>query len=346
LLSILGRNLSELSFYDMINIHSKDFFSNYTDFSILVCSYNGEFRLLKTLAYLDNLNIISGINYEVILIDNASSDNTQKIFTDFILASKNPGIYKFISVPKKGKDFALKAGLVKSLFNWIIVCDDDNLLSHDFLIKARFLIQTYSDVVAFGSKSYPVFSVQSKLPEWFNDNPLRYACGEQYPFSGYVSYKQDIWGAGSICLKSALSIALFSQDLLLSNKRGEDTELFYRLILQGSKVYYSNELVIGHCISNDRLSFENHSKMLDDDKSSKAILNKYNVFIKYYTSNNNLFLSKCKWFLFGFFRKFGLLIFYDLSKFDLMINIFTPFGNDNHFRVIKNYYKSLRYYLL
>ena len=325
----------------MFNLESENTNSELIEFSILVCTLNGEFRLNETLKYLDNLIPSDKINHEVIVIDNSSSDNTESVFREFTRYSRDSSIYNYISVLQKGKFYALKKGVEISKYKWIIVCDDDNLLMPDFLIIARSLILKYIDVVAFGSKSILHSSTHDQLPLWFQENTLRYACGEQYPFSGYVSYKQDIWGAGSIYLKSSLEVALFSQDLILTSQRGEDTEIFYRIILQGLKVYYSNDLIIMHSIANNRLNFESHIKMLEHDKFSRCILNKYNAFIKYYFLNKRPNFTRLKWCLLGLINRLMFSLVFKDTKYEWLVNIYTPFGHDKHFKAIKRFYSSL-----
>ena len=316
--------------------------SDYNTFSIIVCTHNGVSRLYKTLLHLDNLELDSYIDYEVIVVDNASDKDSNSEILNLFSRLQRKNKFSFLNEPQKGKDLALLLGIKRSKYKWIIVCDDDNWLGSDYIITAKSLICKFSDSVVFGSRSIPYISNDSIAPKWFVENSLKYACGKQYENSGYVSYRKDLWGAGCIYRKDVLFNALNVSSLLLSNMRGEDSEIFYRIIILGHKAYYSDDLFLFHHITEDRLDFENHLKMMTLNENSKKVLDKYNQFIKYYFLNHSRLLSIYKWNLVGFFKYLGINIYRNKYKSTLMISLMTSFIIDNDFRRIKEFYTLTR----
>ena len=288
---------------------------NIIGFSIVICTHNGVPHIFNTLKYLDTLNLNVGLDYEVIIVDNQSSTDSHSEINHFVTSLQRQYRFSLFKEPQKGKDFALLFGIKKSKYNWIIVCDDDNYIHPNYIIVASSLISKFSDVVLFGSRSIPCFPHNSIVPNWFFENSLKYACGKQYKESGYVSYRQDLWGAGSIIRKDVLLKVLTSSSILLSNMRGEDTEIFYRIIILGYRVYYSNDLCFSHQMTEDRLILENHLKMMSIDEKSKIILTKYNQFIKYYLLNTHRILNIAKWSLVGFIKYLGINL-YDNDNFN------------------------------
>jgi glycosyltransferase involved in cell wall biosynthesis len=315
--------------------------TNFIGFSILVCTYNGLSKLPNTLKHLDELSLTTNIDYEIIVIDNASSSDIYFELSDFLKSLKRKEKFYFFKESMSGKNYALILGIQKSKYNWIIVCDDDNWLCKDYLLVASTLIDNYPDVSIFGGKSKMVLTDSLSTPDWLNDNLLRYACGSQYPKSGYVTYRQDIWGAGSIYSKAYLEKALLRHSLILTNQRGEDSEIFYRIILLGSKAFYSDKLFFHHYLSSERLTYDNHLKMTNCDLQSQLVLEKYKYFIKYLYLNKSKKLSFIKWYFYGLLKFLGIKFITKNFKFNLMINIHTPFCNDNHLLQIKKYYNSI-----
>jgi glycosyltransferase involved in cell wall biosynthesis len=316
--------------------------SEFTGFSIIVCTHNGVSRLSNTLQHLDNLKLDIDIEYEVIVVDNASVTDSNSEIIKLFSALQRIDRFTLLHEPQKGKDLALLLGIKKLKYKWVIVCDDDNWLNSDYIVIAKSLIYKFSDAVVFGSRSIPCFSNESIVPKWFVENSLKYACGKQYENSSYVSYRQDLWGAGCIYRKDVLFNALTVSNLLLSKTRGEDSEIFYRIIILGHKAYYSDDLFLYHHITDDRLDFENHLKMMAIDEKSKPTLDKYNQFIKYYFLNNKRILSILKWNLIGFLKYLGINIYRNSHKSTLMISLMTSFINDKDFRRIKEFYYLTR----
>ncbi|MBR9706050.1 glycosyltransferase [Candidatus Pacearchaeota archaeon] len=76
-----------------------------TEFLLVIPVYNEQKilrkNILKLIDFLDN----KSIKYKIVIADNASTDDTQKIAKE--LASKHKTVYSF-SIPRKGRGYALK----------------------------------------------------------------------------------------------------------------------------------------------------------------------------------------------------------------------------------------------
>ena len=91
--------------------------------SIIIPCFNSEQYILKTIEKLRSY--INKINqkYEVILIDDCSSDKTYEVVKNFITQHKNIKIYK--NYLNKGKSYSLIKGIKKAQFKKIIIIDSD-----------------------------------------------------------------------------------------------------------------------------------------------------------------------------------------------------------------------------
>ncbi len=91
------------------------------ELSLIIPAYNEEKRLSKTLkdciSYFSSLDI----EYEIIVVDDGSIDNTSEIAKEYLSAP-----HKIIQLSKnKGKGFAVKTGVLEAKGRYILFCDAD-----------------------------------------------------------------------------------------------------------------------------------------------------------------------------------------------------------------------------
>ncbi|APG60115.1 glycosyltransferase family 2 protein [Christiangramia salexigens] len=98
-------------------------------FSIIIPTYNSEDNLMAALVSLKN-QIYN--NYEVIIIDNLSSDNTVLIAKQFL---KNLPAVKIISEKDKGIYHAMNKGVKMSSGKWLYFMGADDKLYDGFVLK-------------------------------------------------------------------------------------------------------------------------------------------------------------------------------------------------------------------
>ncbi|WP_332733024.1 glycosyltransferase [Flavihumibacter sp.] len=226
--------------------------------SVVVCCYNSQNRLPDTLKYLANQAFERHISWEIVIVDNASTDDTFNVSLDLLnklLPEKN---FKVVSEPKPGLNHARKKGLELSQYEYVIFCDDDNWLSAEYLYKVFDLFEKHADIGIVSGRTTGVYEIEP--PDWFQTIQVSYAVGKQAPQSTILN---AVWGAGMGIRKSAYK-ELFAkgfkhmnldrfQDKLYS---GGDTELCYAFGLMGYKIWYEDSLHLWHFIPIQRLNFE------------------------------------------------------------------------------------------
>ncbi|MDD1613734.1 MAG: glycosyltransferase family 2 protein, partial [Methylococcaceae bacterium] len=99
--------------------------------SVIICTYNRANSLADTLHCLTKQSYETA-NWELIVVDNNSNDNTKEIISEY--SKKLPNlIYKF--EPQQGLSFARNLGIHSAHGAIIAFTDDDVLPEFDWLIQ-------------------------------------------------------------------------------------------------------------------------------------------------------------------------------------------------------------------
>lgn len=233
--------------------------------SVLICTYNGANNLPETLKYLAVQELDSNIPIEIILIDNASTDNSLEVAENFWSKLQCNTPFKTAVEPKKGKENAIDKGLDMANYQYVVICDDDNWLNKDYLQIAYDIMANNEAIGMLGGQG--VMPDHLDLPDWFSSMKAYYAVGKQGLISGEVKHyhpkPQFIWGAGSVINMKAYALlkkCQFERVLTYESEgkiaRSEDLELSLAIWLTGHKLWYDRRLVYQHALSQNRLSWE------------------------------------------------------------------------------------------
>lgn len=77
------------------------------DITVILCTYNRSERLAKALASVAVQELSPGVQWEVLVVDNNSRDQTPVVVQKF--SEEYPGRFRYLFEPKPGKSFALNA---------------------------------------------------------------------------------------------------------------------------------------------------------------------------------------------------------------------------------------------
>ena len=230
------------------------------DFSIVVCTRNPRAKFADTLKALTALDC-NDLRVEVILVDNKSDFDVQKIFASSLLRLRDKFEVNVQYQAKAGLAFARQLGLQQATGDYVVFCDDDNLLEYDFLQVANSLMMALPDVGALGGKSCLPYETELK------DRDLQmFAVGRQQDFSGYHN-KNYLWGAALVVRRHVATLATHQFDPLCvgrtheNTETGDDGELCLYIKCLGYKLYYSNDLNFTHNISQSRITDLSIQKM-------------------------------------------------------------------------------------
>lgn len=246
--------------------------------SIIICTYNGSSRIEACLKHVSNSKFED--NFEVIVVDNASLDDTalkaNSYFDEF-------GIHgKVISEPVPGLSVARWRGVSESKFEFVLFCDDDNWISKDFLKIGYHLLKSCESIGVLGSNGSPVF--ESKKPEWFDGVAHSYAIGDLGKSDGQQPSGSYHYGACCFFRKSTL-LELKSKGFnsVLSDRKGSsltsggDVELCYAVQLLGYELWFNSNLRFQHQIEAHRLEWAYYLNLKKGISSNFPLLESYRI---------------------------------------------------------------------
>jgi len=264
----------------------------YKGISVIICTYNGAKRLPETIKHLATQSAIGKIDFEIIVVDNASTDDSAIVASSEWNKCNVEGInFTVLKQLKSGKIHALDKGVSYAKFEFIIICDDDNWLMPNYLIQVYAILESNPKIGAVGGMGIPVAEI-GKIPSWFKEFEEGYACGRQAAFSSDVTRRGHLWGAGLGTRKLLYQQVYENFPSFLTGRygdqltAGEDAEYCQRLILKDYTLYYSEELVFHHFMPIGRLSLTYKEKLFNGFIESNKVLDIYYLC--------NQIINKCK----------------------------------------------------
>lgn len=248
--------------------------------SIALCCHNSTARLSETLAHLARQQVPEEISWEVVLVDNASVDNTSEVALG-LWPKDAPVPLEVVYEPHIGLSHARHRGLLEAKYEFVGFIDDDNRVSPDWVKTAFGVMTEHPDVGACGGLNEPVCEIEA--PAWFEKFNFNYAIGPQGDKSGYVKEERGfLWGAGLVIRKSAYQKLLdsgFYYQLTGRKGRmvssGEDEELTLALRLAGCWLWYEPALKLKHFLPAERLKWKTLRRMHRAFGASTAVFAPY-----------------------------------------------------------------------
>ncbi|MDR0418783.1 MAG: glycosyltransferase family 2 protein [Prevotellaceae bacterium] len=135
-------------------------------FSIIICTYNRAEYIYKTLQCIAGNDFPVG-EYEVLLINNNSTDNTEQECSRFSKDYPTSIDYQYFVETKQGLSHARNRGIEESKYDMLIFLDDDSFVKNDYLFNLKGQLRDYNDAIAFGGKIAPIFE-SGVEPKWIS----------------------------------------------------------------------------------------------------------------------------------------------------------------------------------
>jgi glycosyltransferase involved in cell wall biosynthesis len=230
------------------------------DVSVLIPTYNGRELLARLLESLRDAEPADGFDWEIIVIDNNSTDDTKSVVEAFRTGNRLNVTYIF--APEPGKTRALNRGLSEAAGTFVAFLDHDVVVAHDYVTELRNVIRSRSYNV-FGGRVVPTWSAPP--PAWvlggkalqtsrggvivhdYGDEPRVYAGDMRLPI-----------GCNFVCRRSLFDeVGLFNINLGPrpgAQIAGEETDLFRRLQAHGEAILYAPSIRVFHPVDPARLT--------------------------------------------------------------------------------------------
>lgn len=251
--------------------------------SVIICTYNGKKTILQTLAHLQQQRFTQNMPWEIIIIDNASTDDTYAIVDEYILQQKIINA-RLLKQPVPGKTYALEKGLNESIYDYVIICDDDNWLAEDYLQTSFELIEADEEIGIIGGLGEPVCEVSP--PAWFETMKGWYAVGPQNSSNGIIDSKRGwVFGAGMVVRKAAwIQLKTLQYPNILTCRKGDalsaggDVEMCFSMEVLGYEIHYDDRLKFKHYIPAPRLQWNYLLRLYKGSAEAEV----YTLFIRFF----------------------------------------------------------------
>jgi cellulose synthase/poly-beta-1,6-N-acetylglucosamine synthase-like glycosyltransferase len=231
------------------------------DVTVLICTRNRRPFLTQTLDTLAQMSIPDGWRCEVLIVDNASTDDTAQSVLDRIPDYPLPLRYLIERAP--GKSNAMNTGIAAANGSVLACTDDDVRVSAQWLDTAcRPLLEADGEYSYTGGPVRPIWS--SPCPDWFPRTPsnlwgtiaiLDYG---QQPFVFEDAHKVPLGANFAIRRELIERVGGFVPSLGRSTTRtmlGQELpELFRRARTAGARGLYVPEMEVQHHIPAGRLT--------------------------------------------------------------------------------------------
>jgi glycosyltransferase involved in cell wall biosynthesis len=242
-------------------------------FSVIIATYNRAEELVKTLESLKGLELTEP--WEVILVDNNSSDNTRDVVLERVDSFPVP--LRYVMEKEQGRSAALNAGIRLAQGEILAVTDDDVRVNSDWLRNAAQALDRL-DCDYLGGKALPIWG--GELPDWlpnrggkhwgvialldYGEKPIEFN-DKKVPLGVNMIFRRECFERAGLWDNSIGRKAgtLLGQEVREWSQRGRAA---------GLRGFYSPDLIVHHVIPGDRLTKKYFRRWFYWHGVSRAIL--------------------------------------------------------------------------
>ncbi|MEM6519574.1 MAG: hormogonium polysaccharide biosynthesis glycosyltransferase HpsE [Cyanobacteria bacterium P01_D01_bin.71] len=229
--------------------------------TVSICTYNGELRLPKVFNYLANQVNVNSKDWEILVVDNASKDNTPQIVEKYQKDFEEICNVRYVVERKQGLAFARARAVKEANTDLVAFVDDDNLLFPDWVDKAIIFAELHPNAGAFGGQIHGKF--ESEPPDYLGRIKMFLAIIERGTVAHEYSPEKRMLppGAGLVVRKDAW-LSHVPENLSLSGRigksmlSGEDLEALVYIQKANWTIWYNPKMELYHDIPNHRLEEE------------------------------------------------------------------------------------------
>ncbi len=223
--------------------------------SIVIATYNRAEQLLVTLASVAE-QILPPEQWECVVVDNNSSDNTQDAVAEFIATHPNLDI-KVVRESRQGLSYARNCGIEASIGEIVAIIDDDEVINAQFAAAYLELFDRIPSCESAGGAIIPRYKVER--PRWMSHytelpiaNPLDLGPRPRLFPRGRIP------GGGNMAIRRSTLERSGLFDVELGRKGdvligGEESDLFERLAAMGAECWWCPDAVMWHIIPPEKL---------------------------------------------------------------------------------------------
>lgn len=218
-----------------------DYVEYLMNISVIVTTYNRAEKLGEVLASLIGQETNANFTFEIVVIDNASTDGTGRILEEMMRLSRVP--LRVVLEPNQGVAYARNKGIKEAYGDWLAFFDDDQIAQPDWLCELVAVARKMNASCVGGCirLCLPVQGESVKL-----STICRAILGETTPGEIPRKYSEkSLPGTGNVLLKRDVFAKVGQFDTTFS-RGGEDADLFRRIKRKGIDMWYAPKAVAHH----------------------------------------------------------------------------------------------------
>lgn len=225
------------------------------DFTVAIRTHNSEASLPMVLDKLKTQVGIEEIKWEIIIVDNNSSDQSIEIIHNYQSNWNLSYPLKLYFEPKQGAAFARQKAMKEADGYLVGFLDDDNLPNDDWVSQAYHFGKKYPQAGAYGGQIHPIF--EQEPPKNFQSIAVYLAIIQRgnKPFC-YNNHKNKVLPPGAgIVINKQVWLETVPEKFFLSGPsgnslslKGEDMEFLSYIQNAGWEIWYNPNMNIYHTI--------------------------------------------------------------------------------------------------
>lgn len=229
------------------------------NFTIAIPTWNGGDRLPLVLRQLLAQQPLSDFTWEVIVVDNNSSDPTREVVETFQQQWPETVPLRYVFEANQGLSFARQRAVEVAVGDWVAFLDDDTIPAKDWLMAAHQFTQQQNavsaSVGAFGGQIHGDYAVPP--PEGFQRIASFLAIREPGPDPfRYAPERLSLPPGAGLVIRRQAWLDCIPADLACTRGSGEDFELSMYLHRAGWEIWYNPAMHLTHRIPASRLERE------------------------------------------------------------------------------------------
>ncbi|MDR0982822.1 MAG: glycosyltransferase [Culturomica sp.] len=223
--------------------------------SIIICTYNREkylYNCLKSIAE----NYFPAKDYEIVLINNNSTDNTEgecrRFQADF------PAVpFRYFVETNQGLSFARNRGITEAQGDILVYVDDDATINAEYLKTIADFFVVQPTVMAVGGPIIPNY--ETAEPTWISHYTRTLITGYKYNGNAIKPFSAgDFPGGGNAAYRSIVfsKTGLFNTEL---GRKGnslvgaEEKDIFDKMRQMNMPIFYLPKMILYHIIPPSKL---------------------------------------------------------------------------------------------
>jgi glycosyltransferase involved in cell wall biosynthesis len=226
--------------------------------SVIICSYNRADYIINAIESLNNQTIPKN-EFEVLVVDNNSIDNTGELVKDYIRSHPEFNL-KYILEKKQGASYARNTGAELSSAPLLCFMDDDAIAEKDYLERIISFFKTHTDAAGLGGRIIPKYIPAE--PKWMSHYVSSLVGNFDYckNLTVFAPGKYPLESNMIVVTNDFKKIGGFNTALpgVKGNLRigGEGKDFFLRLQALGRKIYYDPDVIVHHIVEVKKLTSE------------------------------------------------------------------------------------------